>query len=242
GTGSTAFTDGGQFVDWGGGAGTGGLEVRSTAAEGRDYSTQNFLAIQMVDNQDWVDMISRNWATPQVGQTVTARWEMRWTSPIGGQTTHGFYFDPDFGGTNWGPPTLGLSIEDNAVSWQATVWTSSSATPDLGPIQIQQAYPLSKSTTYVLSLSYTRTSSTEFTVGFEIRNLAGNLLYDSGDFADYGWYSGSRSLATTTFTQDGAGAAGMRGFRVGNNGLDVRASANQAIAEVANLQVTISDP
>jgi hypothetical protein len=219
----------------------GGFEVKSTTAAGRDFSTPTFLSIQMVDNQDWIDMTSRDWDTPQVGQTVTATWEMRWTSPIGGQTTHGFYFDPDFGGENRGPPTLGLSIEDNATNWQATVWTSASASPDLGPIQVQQSYPLAKSTTYELSLSYTRVSTNEFRVGFEVRDLAGNVLYASSDFADFSWYSGSRSLSNTTFTKSGGGASGMTGFRMGNNGLDVKASPDQAIAEVANLRITLTN-
>jgi PKD repeat protein len=240
GTGPTAFTDGGQFDEWGGGAGNGGFEVRSTSANGRDFSTPNYLSIQMVNGQDWIDMTSQNWATPQVGQTVTASWEMRWTSPVGGETTHGFYFDPDFDGENWGPPTLGLSIEDDQDNWQIGVWTSPSASPDLGEIRAAQRYPLSKAETYHVTLSYTRVSSDQFTVSIQVRDMGGNLILDSSDFADYEWYYGDRSLTETVFTQSGAGAQGMTGFRVGNNGLDVKASSNQPIAEIADLRISLS--
>ena len=235
GTGVNAFTDGGQFTMWGGGAESGGFEVKSTSAQGRDFTTPNYLQVAMVNNQDWIDMTSSNWATPQVGQTITASFEIRWTSNVGGQTTHGFYFDDDFGGENWGPQTLGLSIEDNANNWQMMVWTGGN--PFRGGFRPQQRMALSKTQTYQVSLSYTRTGTNEYRAGIEIRTIDGTLLYDSSDYGDYEWYSGSNTLSNTVFTQSNAGAQGMRGFRVGNNGLDVKQMANQQIVEIANLQV-----
>ena len=231
GTSSQAFTDAGQFVDWGGNGGN--FEVRSTAPDGRAFSTPNYLRIS-ASGGGWVDMTSRNWATPQVGQTITATWEITWNTSVSGQTTHGFYFDDDFGGVNWGPQTLGLSIEDSGNNWRAMVWTGGD--PFVGGMRVGTTYPLVKGERYDFALSYTRTQDGAYTVGFEI-SQNGTVLFDSADFCDREWYTGSRCLSTQTFTQSGAGAQGMRGFRLGNNGLDTPFTG--IIAEVANLRVTI---
>ncbi|MDH5279537.1 MAG: hypothetical protein OEW52_00140 [Thermoleophilia bacterium] len=227
------LTDGGRFVDWA--ANGGSFEVRNTATDGKSFSTPRYLRVN-ASGGGWVDMISGTWPAPQVGQTVTASWEIMWRTSVSGQTTHGFYFDDNFGGTNWGPQTLGLEINDSGDRWEIGVWTGIGTTPDSGPHKHPTRYNLLKSQAYRVALSYTRTGASAFTVGFEVRNMDGSLVYDESVMDD-DWFPGSQILGTRTFTKTDAGAQGMRGFRLGNNGLDVPFTG--VIVEVANLRVTV---
>lgn len=236
GTGENAYSDGGVFATWGSGGGF--MEVRSTAADQKGFSTPNYLRVNATGG-GWVDMISRRWETPQVGDTIRATWEIAWVTTVSGQTTHGFYFDDDFGGTNWGPNTLGLSIEDSGDQWQFGVWVGPSANPGPGPLRVPERFSLTKGERYDVALWYVRTGADTFRAGFAV-GQGGLVLYESGDFCDYDWYSGDRCLDTLEFSLSGAGAQGMRGFRIGNNGLDNPFTG--PIVEVANLRVDLVRP
>ncbi|MGD8280175.1 MAG: hypothetical protein PVF69_03410 [Gemmatimonadota bacterium] len=228
------FTDGGLLVDWSYTAPQ-GMEVRSTPEDGRDFSTSRYVRISSVNGNGWIDAISGTWAAPQPGQTITATWEMRWVTAVSGQTTHGFYFDDDFDGVNWGPQTLGLSIEDQGNNWQVGLWTAESASPSPWGWRTPQSYLLNKGERYDFALSYTRTGQTTFRVGITI-SQTGAVVLDASDFVDvYNEVSGT--LADQEFTQSGAGAQGMRGFRLGNNGLDNPFEG--PILEVANVRVIL---
>jgi hypothetical protein len=232
-------TDGGLIVHYESAGGN--FEVRSTDDDGRDFSTSNYLRVNAATSRvgdGWVDMISRTWAAPRIGETITARWEMNWNTAVSGQTTHGFYFDDDFGGTNWGPPAIGLSIEDEGEHWQVGFWTAPSATPWAWGWRMEDRYPLNKGERYDFAFSYTRTGENTFTAGLTI-SQGGAVVFDTSDFIDI-YHEVSGTLADQEFTLSGAGAQGMRGFRLGNNGLDVPFTGS--IVEAANLRIIRSGP
>ena len=236
GTSTAAVRDANKARPWSRNVGQGTpFEVRSTAAAGRDYPTTNFIQVNSTYAELTFQASDGYIPTPAVGESIYLRMYYRLTLSGTGGDTHGTYFDDDpVGGVNWGPQALGIYIIPSSGS--TMTWLVTAAT-GLDPIYFSPGERLDKNRTYRIELRYTRTGTNTYTLGARIYDVNGALLYGESAFQDDWWYDGSPKLQGRTFTVNGAGAASMRGFKIG-----VEASqGGGAFAEHAGIAICRND-
>ncbi len=251
GTGDAALRDTNKAKPWTGtaglgGAGQGGNEVRSTAADGRDYPTTNYLRTTgKRSNQGWNELFfqaSDGYVPkPAVGESVYVRMYFRLivaNSFTGDGETHGAYFDDAPGGTNWGPQALGVYVQHfTAGVWNFLISTDAGQFPRYyGPGN----HALNRNQTYRIEMAYHRTGTNTYQLEGRIYDVAGHLLYDNSSFnTDYYGPTGT-NLQNRTFTTSGAGAASISGFKIGLNGL-TGMTADVPYAEYAAVAICKND-
>jgi len=236
GTSTAAVRDTDKARPWTRNVGQGGFEVRSTAAAGRDYPTTNFIQVNNTYAELTFQAADGYIPTPAVGESIYLRMYYRLTLDGTAGDTHGTYFDDDpVGGVNWGPQALGIYVVP--ASGASMAWLVTAATGQ-DPIYFSPGERLNKHQTYRIELRYTRTGTDTYTLGARIYDASGVLLYGESDFQDDWWYDGSPKLVGRTFTVDGAGAASMRGFKIG---LEAGQGGGAAFAEHAAIAICSDD-
>ncbi len=237
GTGNTAVKDLGKSKPWTVQNGTGTtFEVRSTASDGRDYPTTNYLRVSNTYAELAFGRSAGYIDVPQVGQSIYLRMYYRVTLNGGGEDTHGTYFDDDpIAGVNWGPQALGIYLIPS-TSTPMTFLISAAAGQD--PRYFSPGARLNKNQTYRIELRYTRTGTNTYTLGGRIYDVTGKLLYDEGAFKDDYWYNGTPKLLGRTFTVSGAGASSMTGLKIG---VEAAQPGTGAFAEYAGIAVCTGD-
>lgn len=209
--------------------------VRVTAADGRDYPTTNYLRVHhdTPSNDQWAELAfeaANNYVpTPQVGDSIGMRTYYRVVLPNtwnNDRETHGTYFVDAGQGYGWGPGALGLyqwTWTDS--TWDYVLTVSDQVTPSAdvywhraGATTLAAAR-LQKFTTYRIEWLYIRTGTNAFQVRSRVYTAAGVLVIDTAQLVNDFWTgTATANLATFTFTVSGAGAAYMRGFKIGTNG------------------------
>jgi len=203
-----ALTDGGRF-GWQAGScrGGGSSRIVSTSANGRDFSTPNYLAVAA---DDWCELWG-SWGTvPQVGDTLWISYEVRFTISGSGGDTHGTYFDDDpAGGVNWGPSRLGYYVIPGHGS-SVTFVVSAGAGED--PRYFTPGFPLQKNTTYQIVTAY-RPVAGGYQLDAWIYDMEDRELAGPSDFRDDYWYDGTPKLQGRTFTR--GSNRSMSGLKIG---------------------------
>ena len=209
-----------------------GMEVLSTAAEGRAFPTENFMRITCWEGSlGWANVRVRaddsNVPEVQIGDSVFFRWYFR---PMPGDPTS-MTDDNGFHGTEFWANTyrpFGAADDHGMAGWRWAIgvaaapighsWYSLGSTGEMGWNGITG--PLARETVYRLEYGMTRTSETEYEVHARVHDTDGTLLYDDEDFtlADWAGMPEATLASDGPFPSDGTEWTNVQDWRLGLNG------------------------
>ncbi|MGE0278357.1 MAG: hypothetical protein AB7R40_23420 [Nitrospiraceae bacterium] len=231
--------------------GEGGLAVRVTATDSRDYPTTNYLRITGYwQSSGWNELkfiASDNYIPASavgVGDTIVLRFYARFIAANSYQgnddETHGIYFDST-GSQGWSAGGQAVGIYEQHFTndvWNYLVVPDTDQNPHyFGP----GTNALNRNTTYRFELGWVRTGTNTYQMLARIYNATGTLLYDTSAFDDNYYGPGGTSLSGRTMTKsttnNEAGHSTMRGLKIGLNGLSGLTTDTVPFMEMAGLAI-----